>query len=84
MVVLQAKTGEHIPITGVYFIPRLTTNIVSLGQLDEGGCDVRIKHGLLRVRDEHDRLIVKVQRSANRLYSLRQHRPASVPHGASG
>jgi transposase InsO family protein len=71
MVVLQAKTGEHIPITGVYFIPRLTTNIVSLGQLDEGGCDVRIKHGLLRVRDEHDRLIVKVQRSANRLYSLR-------------
>jgi transposase InsO family protein len=70
-VILRAKTGEHIPITGVYFIPRLTTNIVSLGHLDEGGCDVRIKHGLLRVRDKHDRLIAKVQRSANRLYSLR-------------
>jgi hypothetical protein len=31
----------------VYFIPRLTTNIVGLGQLNEGGCDVHTKHGVL-------------------------------------
>jgi hypothetical protein len=28
-VILEGKTSEHAPITGVYFIPRLTTNIIS-------------------------------------------------------
>jgi hypothetical protein len=37
MVLFEGKTGEHLPLTGVYFIPRLTTNIISLRQLDEGG-----------------------------------------------
>ena len=54
----------------MYFIPTLTTNIVSLGQLDEGGCDVHIRHGILRVRDKGNRLVAKVKRSANRLYTL--------------
>jgi hypothetical protein len=52
-VILEGKTGEHTPITGVYFIPRLTSNIISLGQLDEGDCDIHIKHGVLRIRDEN-------------------------------
>jgi hypothetical protein len=46
-VLFEGKTGEHLPLTGVYFIPRLTTNIVGLGQLNEGGCDVHTKHGVL-------------------------------------
>ena len=29
------KGGEHHKLTGVYFIPRLKANLVSLGQLDE-------------------------------------------------
>jgi hypothetical protein len=66
-VLLEGKTGEHLPLTGVYFIPRLTTNLVSLGQLDEGGCDVHTKHDILRIRDEKGRLISRVKRSANRL-----------------
>lgn len=70
-VVFQGKSGEHLLLTGVYFIPRLTTNIVSLGQLDEGGCDVHIRDGVLRIRDEKGRLIARVQRFSNRLYSLR-------------
>jgi hypothetical protein len=52
-VILEGKTDEQTPITGVYFIPRLTTNIISLGQLDEGDCDIHIKHGVLRIRDEN-------------------------------
>jgi hypothetical protein len=68
---LEGKNGEHTPITGVYFIPRLTTNIISLGQLDEGDCDVHIKHDILRIRDENQRLLAKVRRSGNRLYKLR-------------
>lgn len=30
-VLFEGKTGEHLPLTGVYFIPRLVSNIVSLG-----------------------------------------------------
>lgn len=45
---------------GVYFIPRLTTNIVSLGQLDEGCYDIHIRDGLLRIRDDNGRLIARV------------------------
>jgi hypothetical protein len=41
----------------VYFIPRLTTNIVSLMQLDEGGCDVHARHDILEIRDDRDWLI---------------------------
>ena len=36
-VLFACKTGEHRRLEGVYFIPRLTTNIVSLGQMDEDG-----------------------------------------------
>jgi hypothetical protein len=70
-VLFEGKTGEHLPLTGVYFIPRLTTNIISLGQLDEGGCDVHARHGVLRIRDDKGRLVSQVQRSTNRLYLLR-------------
>lgn len=55
----------------MYFIPRLTTNIVRLGQLDERGCAVSIDSGILRIRDEQQRLLARVKRSANRLYTLR-------------
>jgi transposase InsO family protein len=70
-VLFEGKTGQHIPLTGVYFIPKLTSIIVSLGQLEEGGCDVRMKDGVLRVRDDHDRLIIRVRRTTDRLYLLR-------------
>ena len=69
-VLFEGKTGEHLPLTGVYYIPRLVSNIVSLGQLDEGDCDVHIRRGVLRIRDDKDRLILRVQRSAERLYLL--------------
>jgi hypothetical protein len=36
-ILFQCKNGEHHAFVGVYFIPRLTTNIISVGQLDEGG-----------------------------------------------
>jgi hypothetical protein len=55
----------------VYFIPGLTSNIISLGQLDEAGCDIRIHHGLLKIHDDHRRLVAKVPRTSSRLYILR-------------
>ena len=43
---------------------------MSLGQLDEGGSKVVIDHGVLRIWDQHKRLLVKVRRCSNRLYIL--------------
>jgi hypothetical protein len=53
----------------VYFIPRLRTSIVSVGQLDEVGCSTLVKGGQMVVRDAEDALIIKVPRSGNRLYT---------------
>jgi hypothetical protein len=34
-IVFQCKAGEHKALTDVYYIPRLRSNIISIGQLDE-------------------------------------------------
>jgi len=36
-ILFACKNGEHRTLTNTYFIPRLTTNIISVGQLDEVG-----------------------------------------------
>jgi hypothetical protein len=43
MVIYECKTGEHRAFNGVYYIPRLNTSIISVGQLDEEGYEVLIK-----------------------------------------
>ena len=45
------KNGGHRAFSGVYFIPRLTTNILSVGQLDEDGLQVVIEDGVMKIRD---------------------------------
>jgi hypothetical protein len=69
-VILAAKIGEHLLLTGVYYIPALRNSIISLGQLDENGARVLIEHGILRIWDCHQRLLAKVTRGTNRLYVL--------------
>uniref|UniRef100_A0ACD5Z1Q6 Uncharacterized protein n=1 Tax=Avena sativa TaxID=4498 RepID=A0ACD5Z1Q6_AVESA len=69
-IIFTAKTREHRLLTSVYYIPALRNSIISLGQLDENGSSVLIKHGILRIWDRHGRLLAKVTRGANRLYVL--------------
>ncbi|XP_062224419.1 uncharacterized protein LOC133922912 [Phragmites australis] len=71
MVLFECKNGEHSAFSGVYYISCLTTDIISIGQLDDNGCEVRIKEVLLRIWDRQRRLVMRVQRSASRLYLLR-------------
>jgi hypothetical protein len=49
IVFFVCKNGEHRSLTGVYLILKLTTNIISLGQLDEIRYEVIIRGGLMRV-----------------------------------
>jgi len=69
-VLFALKSGEHHRLDGVYYIPRLTTNIVSLGQMDEDGYKVVIEEGILRLFELQRQLLAKVQRSPSRLYLL--------------
>jgi len=45
-ILFKLKSGEHRELGGVYYIPRLTTNIVSIGQLDEDEYKVLIEHDI--------------------------------------
>jgi hypothetical protein len=69
-VIFTAEYGEHILLTGVYYIPTLRNSIISLGQLDENGLHVEIKNGVMRIWDCHRHLLAKVTRGTNRLYVL--------------
>lgn len=50
-VTFQCKNGEHRALTEVYYIPRLRSNIISLGQLEEGGCRGVLENGALTLFD---------------------------------
>ena len=69
-VTFSAKSGEHMLLTGVYYIPALKNSIISLGQLDDNGSCMEIFNGTMRIWDRRHRLIAKVTRGANQLYVL--------------
>ena len=71
-ILFKCRSREHRALGGVYHIPRLTANIVSLGQLDEEKFKWSCEDGVLRVWNmPRRRLLAKVVRSANRLYILK-------------
>ena len=70
MIPVIQKNGCRSTLTGVYFIPRLMTNILSVGQLDEVSCRVAIEEGVLRIWNRKKELVVMIQRMVNRLYKL--------------
>jgi hypothetical protein len=47
-VLFSCKNGEHRSLPNVYYLPRLTANIISVGQLDEGGYQVLVEDGVMR------------------------------------
>jgi len=69
-VVFSTSSGEQQALTGVYFIPRLKSNLISVGQLDESDATVEIKRGVMRIWDQHERLLARIERGCNRLYTL--------------
>jgi transposase InsO family protein len=69
-VLFKGKTGEHQKLADVYHIPRLTANIISLGQLEEKRFKILLEDGALKIWDPQRRLVAVVRRAANRLYIL--------------
>ncbi|XP_066365003.1 uncharacterized protein [Miscanthus floridulus] len=69
-VLLSYKNDEHRAIANVYYLPHLTANIISIGQLDEIGYQVLVEDGVMRVRDEERRLLAKIHHNLGWLYML--------------
>lgn len=67
---IKCRNGEERVLTEVYYIPSLCNNIISLGQLSEKGNSVILKGDFLWIRDSKGELVMKVKRSANRLYKI--------------
>jgi hypothetical protein len=65
------RSGDLRALTDVYFIPRLKTSIISLGQLNENGCATKIYGGFLTLYDRSGRELARVQRNARRLYVVK-------------
>jgi hypothetical protein len=57
-------------LEGVYFIPQLATNIVSIEQLDEVGYKIDIDIGVMKILEPRGLLLVRVKHEVNRLYLL--------------
>lgn len=64
------KGGEKKTLNNLYYIPGLRSNIVSLGQATEAGCEVRMKDDILMLFDRTGELMIKTSRSRNRLYKV--------------
>lgn len=70
-IAFKVDGGMQRALTDVYYIPRLKRSVVSLGQLDELGCDIRLRGGnMSTIFDPHHKLLVKVHYASNRLYKL--------------
>ncbi|CAA7038224.1 unnamed protein product [Microthlaspi erraticum] len=54
--------GEPRMMTDVYFIPDLKSNIISLGQATESGCDIRMQGECLTMHDRDGKLLAKANR----------------------
>ncbi|KAL7605046.1 uncharacterized protein LOC111908593 [Lactuca sativa] len=68
---LDEKVIGQFIILDVYYISALHSNIISLGQMTEEGYDIGKKRDFLKMYDAGGCLIMKVQRSKNRLYKIR-------------
>lgn len=69
-ILFQCKNGEQMQLHEVYYIPSLCNNIISLGQLSEDGNRVVLHGAFLWIHDKSGRLLMKVERSSNRLYKI--------------
>jgi hypothetical protein len=68
-VLLELQSGHKV-LTSVYYVSKLERNIISLGQLTERGCKIVLEKNYLWGYDRQRQLIMKVERSKNRLYYL--------------
>ena len=67
----RARDGSNQVISNVYFVPKMTSNILSLGQLLERGYEIAmVDCGKMLIKDQRGIIIAKVNMSKNRMFTL--------------
>jgi len=70
-ILFQCKTGDQWALTEVFFIPKLKSNLISLGQLTETVHRIVLDDDVLEVLEKNPfRMIMKVDRTQNRMYKI--------------
>ncbi|GAB2284341.1 hypothetical protein Dimus_039664 [Dionaea muscipula] len=69
-ILIRLRNGKCEYISDVYYVPRMRTNILSVGQLLEKGYVVFMADRLLTLSDQCGTLIAKVPMSTNRMFML--------------
>ncbi|CAD6339849.1 unnamed protein product [Miscanthus lutarioriparius] len=88
-VAIAEKNNDHRVLTEVYFIPSLKCNIISHGQLEEGGCRVEVDHGVMTVFERRQvdgnklSVLIRAERK-NRLYIMRLNLSGPVADSKNG
>ena len=64
--------NEHIQIkfSNVHYLPKLDANLISLGVLEEKGCEFCTVNSLLQIKDKENDIVIKSIRD-NGVYPLR-------------
>ncbi|XP_059306465.1 uncharacterized protein LOC132057893 [Lycium ferocissimum] len=69
-ILIRLKDGSHQFISNVMYIPKMESNILSLGQLLEKNYDIHLKDKKLTMKDENGRLLAKVPMAKNKMFVL--------------
>ncbi|CAN1181758.1 hypothetical protein LINPERHAP2_LOCUS35596, partial [Linum perenne] len=64
------NNGSHQFINNVYYVPNMTSNILSLGQLLEKNYEVHMANRQLELRNDRKELIARIPMSKNRMFIL--------------
>jgi len=71
---VRIKVNENTQvITGVFYVPDLKSNLLSIGQLQEKGLAILIQHGKCKVYHPNRGLIIETTMSSNRMFILLTH-----------
>jgi hypothetical protein len=69
-ILIKLKDGTQKFISSVYYVPKMKSNILTLGQLLERGYTIFIKDRVLYLRDQSNWLIAQVEMTKNRMFKL--------------
>ena len=68
---VECLNGERMIFKNVLYIPKLKTNILSLGKLDSQGCDICLRDGFLTLYNGQGRLLTKTPKTRGNMYLLK-------------
>ena len=68
---VECTNGERMIFESVLYIPKLRTNILSLGKLDSQGCDIHLRDDFLTLYGGQGRLLTKTPKTRGNMYLLK-------------